>query len=110
MVPIILIKGTILIWLDTKAAAVIRVPVRRRVIRVEVRRAVVRPVVPVATSTAGADRVGIDEVSLRPQSLLYITVNVQSGGKPPLALRAIHPFFWATQRQPPKIADPVDGA
>lgn len=66
MVPIILIKGTILIWLDTKAAAVIRVPVRRRVIRVEVRRAVVRPVVPVATSTAGADRVGIDEVSLRP--------------------------------------------
>ena len=109
MVPIFN-KGNHLSGRITKAAAVIRVPVRRRVIRVEVRRAVVRPVVPVATSTAGADRVGIDEVSLRPQSLLYITVNVQSGGKPPLALRAIHPFFWATQRQPPKFAYPYDGA
>ena len=46
-----------------KAAAVIRVRVRRGVVRIRVRKAIVRAVVPIATEADGAGAIGIDEVS-----------------------------------------------
>ena len=72
-------------------AAVIRVPVSRRVVRVQVGEPIVRAIVPVATQTDSTHDGRIDKVGIASQVPFDFEDCIQYEGCAPLPLRGIHP-------------------